>query len=121
MSPPSTTPSGAPERADSDRVRLARAARDAALRVPGVVGTDAGPLGAFLTAAGDGERLEGVVCIASSSGAYDVSLRLSCGLVPLQPLSERVRAAVGLAAARTGVELASVSVHFASLLVAGEL
>jgi len=46
---------------------------------------------------------------------------MSCGLVPLQPLSERVRAAVGLAAARTGVELASVSVHFASLLVAGEL
>lgn len=121
MSPPSKTPSAASERADSDRVRLARAARDAAPREPGIVGTDAGPVGAFLTAAGDGERLEGVVCAASPSRAYDVSLRLSCGLVPLQPLSERVRAAVRLAAARTGVELESVSVHSASLLVAGEL
>lgn len=121
MTPSSKTPSGAPERGDSDRVRLARAARDAALREPGVVGTDAGPVGAFVTAAGDGERLEGVVCVASPSGAYDVSLRLSCALVPLQPLSERVRGAVGSAAARTRVELASVSVHFASLLVAGEL
>ncbi|MGI8412358.1 MAG: hypothetical protein ACR2QA_07660 [Solirubrobacteraceae bacterium] len=89
--------------------------------MPGVVGTDSGPVGAFVTAAGGGERLEGVVCVASPSAAYDVSLRLSCGLVPLQPLSERVRGAVGSAAAATGVELASVSVHFASLLVAGEL
>jgi hypothetical protein len=107
-------------RGESERVRLARAAREAALRVPGVTGTDAGPLGAFMTGTGDGERLGGVSCIAAPGGGYDVSLRLACDLVPLYPLGERVRAAVGSAAASRDVDLDRVSVHFAELVVSGE-
>jgi hypothetical protein len=112
-------PPGATTPGESERVRLARAARDAALRVPGVVGADAGPLGAFMTGAGDGERLEGVTCVAAPGDGYDVSLRLVCALVALQPLGERVRAAVGKAAASARIKLESVSVHVAELDAGG--
>jgi hypothetical protein len=107
-------------RGASERVRLARVVRDAALRVPGVAGTDVGPLGAFMTGADDGERLEGVSCIAAPGGGYDVSLRLVCDLVPLHPLGELVRAAVGRAAATAGIKLERVGVHFAAVSVSGE-
>ena len=100
---------------ESDRVRLARAARQAALTVRGVRGMDAGPAGTFVTGAGDRERLDGVTCIAASEGGYEVSLSLIAGLVALEPLAERVRAAVGRVASFAGIELASVSVHFAGL------
>jgi hypothetical protein len=110
-----TRPTAEPWQAESDRVRLARAARQAALTVRGVRGVDAGPVGLFFTGAGDGERLEGVTCIAAPEGGYEVSLRLVAGLVALYPLGERVRAAVVRVASFAGIRLASVSVHFADV------
>ena len=95
---------------------MARAARQAALTVRGVRGMDAGPARLFFTAAGDGERLEGVTCIAAPEGGYEVSLRLVAGLVALDPLSQRVQAAVIRVASFAGIELASVHVHFADLI-----
>lgn len=110
-----------PALAESDRVALARTARRAALSVPGVRGTDAGPAGTFVTGAGDGERLEGIACAAAPEGGYEVSLRLTADLVALYPLGERVRAAVRGVANHAGIKLASVSVHFADLAVEGGL
>lgn len=106
---------GRPWNVESERVRLARAARQAALTVRGVRGMDAGPAGTFVTGAGDGERLDGVTCIAAPEGGYEVSLRLVASLVPLHPLAERVQAAVLRVASFAGVQLAGVSVHFADL------
>jgi hypothetical protein len=100
---------------ESERVRLARAARQAALTVRGVRALDAGPAGTFVTGASHGERLDGVTCIAAPEGGYEVSLRLIAGLVPLHPLAERVRAAVVRVASFAVIELVSVSVHFADL------
>jgi hypothetical protein len=106
-----------PWHTESDRVRLARAARQAALTVCGVRAMDAGPAGTFMTAAGDGERLPGVTCIAAAEGGYELSLRLVAGLAALHPLGERVRAAVVRVASFAGIELADVTVHFADLSV----
>jgi hypothetical protein len=100
---------------ESERVRLARAARQTALTVRGVRALDAGPAGTFMTGAGDGERLLGVTCIAAPEGGYEVSLSLVAGLVALEPLAQRVRAAVVRVASFSGIELASVSVHFADV------
>jgi hypothetical protein len=100
---------------ESERVRLARAARQAALAVRGVRAMDAGPAENFVTGAGDGERLVGVTCIAVPDGGYEVSLCLVAGLVQLHPLSERVQAAVVRVASFARIRLASVSVHFADL------
>jgi hypothetical protein len=102
----------------SDRVRLTRAARDAALRVPGVVATDTGPMGLYLTMAG-GERLEGIICAAATDGGYDISVRVIAGLVSLPDLSEQITAAITRAAGRLGVSCSSVSIHFADLLAPG--
>ena len=107
-----------PWRAESDRVRLARGARQAALAIRGVRAMDAGVAGTFMTEAGDGERLEGVTCITAPEGGYEVCLRLIVGLVALQPLAERVRAAVVRVARFAGIELASVNVDLVDL--AGE-
>jgi hypothetical protein len=104
-----------PWHVESERVRLARAARQAALTVRGVRAMDAGPAGTFVTGAGDGERLVGVTCIAAPEGAYEVSLSLVVGLVALEPLAQRVRAAVIRVASFAGIELADVSIHFADL------
>jgi hypothetical protein len=106
---------GEPRHIESDRVRLARAARQAALAVRGVRAMDAGSAGTFLTGADDGERLDGVTCIAASKGGYEVSLRLVADLVALPPLAQRVRAAVVRVARFAGIELATVIVHFADL------
>jgi hypothetical protein len=76
---------------------------------------DAGSTGAFVTGAADGERLEGVVCVAAPEGGYEVSLRLVAGLVALHPLGERVRAAVIRVARFAGIGLAGVTIHFADL------
>jgi hypothetical protein len=110
---PAEGPSG-----PSARVRLTRAAREAALRVPGVASTDTGPMGLYVTAA-DGERLEGIICAASNDGGYDISVRLIAGVVSLPELSERITAAITRAAARVDVPCSSVSIHFADLLVPG--
>ena len=109
-------PASPPNVLESDRVRLARAARQAALTVRGVRGADTGPAGLFFTAAGDGERLAGVTCIAAPEGGYEVSLRLVAALVALGPLGERVQTAVIRVASFAGIQLASVSVHFADLI-----
>jgi len=108
------TPAEGPAR-PSDRVRLTRAARDAALRVPGVVATDTGPMGLYLTTAGV-ERLEGIICAATNDGGYDISVRLIADLVPLPALSGAVAAAIERAAEWVGVPCSSVSVHFADVL-----
>jgi hypothetical protein len=107
-------PVNMPPVAGSERFRLARLARDAALRVPGVLGTDTGPMGLFVTVDG-GQRVEGVMCMATSGDGYEVSLRLVCALVPLLTLGELVRTAVRRTAALAGIELESVSVHVAAL------
>jgi hypothetical protein len=112
----SSRPTGSdPWPIESERVRLARAARQAALAVRGVRGMDAGPAGTFVTGAGDGERLVGVACIAAPAGAYEVSLSLVVGLVALEPLAQRVRAAIVRVASFAGIPLASVSIHFADV------
>ncbi len=108
-------------RGESERLGLARAARTAALLVPGVRGAEAGRSGTFMTETADGERLVGVSCAAAPAGGYDVSLRLVCGLVALHPLGDAVRAAVTGAAGAGGIEVRSVSVHFADLAVDGEI
>ena len=105
---------------ESDRVRLARTALTAALAVPGVLGADSGPHGAFVTEATRGERLPGVACVAAPGGGYDVSLRLIAGLVPLHPLGEQIRIAVARAAVIAGIAAQDVSVHFAEIAAAGE-
>jgi hypothetical protein len=98
----------------SPRLRLARLARDAALRDSGVVALDAGTDGRFAVVSGD-ERIDGVLCVATADGGYDVELRLVCALVPLVPLGERVRAKVRETAAVAEVPLATVSVHVAAV------
>jgi hypothetical protein len=112
MSMSDTTLTPAP-RVGSERIRLARLARDAALRVPGVVGTDSGPHGSFVTV-GDGSPVEGVSCVAAGAG-YEVGLRLICGLVGLPALADQVKAAVERAAALAQLPLDSVNVLVAEL------
>ncbi len=114
MSLPTDPESGVLGTVGSERFRLARLARDAALRVSGVVGTDTGPMDLFISVGG-GERLEGVICAATRSGGYEVSLRLVCELVPLVALGEQVKAAVKRTAAGAGISLDSVDVHVAAL------
>lgn len=102
----------------SDRVRLTRAAREATLRVPGVVATDTGPMGLYVTVVG-GERLEGIICAAANDSGYDISVRVIAGLVSLPDLSDQITAAITRAAGRVGVSCRSVSIHFADLLAPG--
>ena len=111
------TPPGPP--AQSERARLARLARETALAVPGVVGTDTGPSGLFISVS-EGERLEGVICAATQDGGYDVTLRLKCRLVPLPELSENVRVAVATAARVAQLPLDAVHVQVADVAIPGE-
>lgn len=101
----------------SERVRVASAALEAALAVPGVAGADAGPLGAHVTGVGGGERLEGVICAATEGGGYALSLRLICEAVPLHPLADEIREAVEASAADAGASRApeTVSIAFVDL------
>jgi hypothetical protein len=120
MSDSAQIPVGPAAHVESERFRLARLAREAALLVPGVTGTDTGPIGVFITVGG-GERLEGVVCVATKDGGYEVTLRLVCALVPLLELSEQVKAAVRQTAVLAGIPLESVSVYVAGVAAGGEL
>lgn len=104
----------------SERFRLARLARDAALRIPAVTGTDTGPIGTFLTVGG-GERVEGVLCIATKDGGYEVSMQLTCLPVPLEALGEQIRAAVTRSAQLAKIPLERVNVHIAGLTEIGEV
>jgi uncharacterized alkaline shock family protein YloU len=106
---PHTLPQGA-----SERMRLARLALAAALRVPGVIRTDGGPGDRFVSA-GDGERVQGVICTAAGDGGYEISLRLVCALVPLQRVAEQARTAVLAAASMAGIRVVSVDVQVADV------
>jgi hypothetical protein len=88
------------------------------LAVPGVITTDTGPAGLHATTARN-ERLEGIICAATSDGGYDISVRLIVGLVALPDLSDRVTAAINRAAVRIGVPCSSVAVYFADVLESG--
>lgn len=120
MSHATNHPSNASSLVGSERVRLARAARAVALGTSGVVGMDAGPMGLLVTEGG-GERLEGVTCVATSQGGYEVSLGLVCELVPLLALGARIKTGVERAAATEGIALESVSVHVAEIREPGAL
>jgi uncharacterized alkaline shock family protein YloU len=76
-------------------------------------------LGLYLTAGG-GQRLEGVVCVATKEGGYEISLRLIADLVPLPALSQRVQAAVRRAARTAGLALSSVSVEITGVATPAE-
>jgi hypothetical protein len=82
---------------------------DLAMRTRGVVRTDAGPGGRFVCV-GDGERVEGVTCVAADGG-YEISLRLVCALMPLEPIAEQVRTVVGAKALAAGLHVTSVNVQ----------
>jgi hypothetical protein len=107
-------------RGPSPRLRLARLARDTALRDEGVLALASGADGGFAVISGD-ERIDGVVCVAAAGGAYDVGLRLVCALVPLVALGERVRAKVREAATAEGLAPATVSVHISGVAAPGEV
>jgi hypothetical protein len=104
----------------SPRLRLARLARDSALRVGGVLALASGEDGRFAVVSGD-ERIDGVLCVATAGGGYDVGVRLVCALVPLIELGDRVRAQVEESATAAGLPLATVSVHVAGVAAPGEL
>ena len=108
-------PPATPTAPGSPRVRLARLAGDAALRVPGVAATDSGPTGLYVTVGG-GQRVQGVRCVAAGSGDYEVSLRLCCELVPLPALGEAVRASVTRAATAAGIAVGEVNVLIADVV-----
>jgi hypothetical protein len=101
-------------RASSPRIRLARMAHDVAMRTRGVVRTDVGPEGLFVSV-GDGQRVEGVICVAAMDGGYEISLRLVCALMPLQPIAEQVRTVVGAKAVIAGIHVTSVNVQVADV------
>lgn len=83
-----------------------------------MVGMDAGPMGLMVTEGG-GERLDGVTCVATRNGGYEVSLGVVCELVPLLAVGERIKTGVGRAAATAGIALESVSVHVAEIVDMG--
>jgi hypothetical protein len=82
--------------------------------VPGVLDTDSGPSGLHVTRA-DGQSLDGVRCVATGHGGYEVSLRLICGLVPLIGLATTVRSRVTAAATQAALPIDNVHVHVAGV------
>ncbi len=107
------SPQGARE---TDRMLIARAAHQAALAEPGVVVGDDGGDGRYATLVDSG-RLAGIVVVAERGGRYGVDLYLTAALVPLGPLAERVRKAVGRSVRSIGLEqlLGPVNVSFLGL------
>jgi hypothetical protein len=105
--------SRAPRRS-SPRMRLARMAHDVAMRTRGVLRTDVGPGGRFVSA-GDGQRVEGVTCVAATDGGYEISIRLVCALMALEPIAEHVRTVVGAKAAAAGIHVTRVDVQVADV------
>ena len=79
----------------------------------GVVRTDVGPAGLFVSA-GDGERVEGVTCVAAGDGGYEISLRLVCALTPLRRSPSRC-ARVLRKRSPAGIPVASVNVQVADV------
>jgi hypothetical protein len=113
-----TAPSSCFPAVGSDRVRLARQAHDAALQVLGVAGLEAGPLGLVLTA-DENQRVDGVRCVATGDGSFEVTLRLRCELVPLLELADIVKASVVRAAGSAGIAVTDVTVLIADIVDPG--
>jgi hypothetical protein len=111
-----------PEAARSARVRVAGAALQAALDVPGVLGSDPGPSGRRVTAEPASGALIGVLATAQSDGRYAVDLSLVADMVPLPPLAEEVRARVRqrVDGEQLGDVLGAVNVEFAYVVTAEE-
>jgi uncharacterized alkaline shock family protein YloU len=104
MEPTDFRPGGPP----SERVRVAEAARDAALGVEGVAAVGSGP---FEPATWGGtERVRGVVVAEDGS----LTLHIDVRPVSIPALAERVRAAVGVA---TGHEPSSISIVVEDLVL----
>ena len=70
---------------------VARAALQAALQTPGVVGSDPGPSRLRVTADPPADPLVGVSATAQADGRYGIDLSLVADLVPLPELAEQVR------------------------------
>lgn len=98
------------------RMRLARAALEAALSVDGVIRPDTGPAD-LLASHGGGERVPGAVASAGARGRVDVDLHLVVRAVPLEELAQRIRALVRhrADAASLGAALGAVNVRFADV------
>jgi uncharacterized alkaline shock family protein YloU len=111
-----------PEASRSVRVRVARAALQAALEVPGVLGSDSGSSRGRVTADPDSGPLIGVLVTAQSDGRYAVDLSLVADMVPLPALAEEVRARVRrrVGDEELGDVLGVVNVEFASVVTADE-
>jgi hypothetical protein len=111
-----------PEAARSVRVRVAGAALEAALEVPGVLGSDPGPSGRRVTGEPASGALIGVLATAQSDGRYAVDLSLVADMVPLPALADQVRARVRkrVGAEQLGDVLGAVNVEFASVVTAEE-
>lgn len=120
LMPPAGHPDGV---GDSPRVRLAQVSLEAARAVAGVVGTDAGPQGLWVTADPAAGLLRGVSVIAQADGRYSVDLCLVAGLVPLMALSEEVKTKVRdrVALAGLAAELGTINVEFAAVLTREEI
>ncbi len=109
--------------APGPRVRLARLALASALRLPDVVGGEAGPAGLRVTADAPGGLLRGVSVTAQADGRYAVDLRLVVAMVPLAALADEVRRRVQASAERERLdgELGVVNVEFARVLTPEEV
>jgi hypothetical protein len=107
----------------SERVGLARLARDVIDSTPGVVAT-IGPAGRWQTI-GSGQTISGVLAVDDSDGRVDIELHLLARWPPvgaLEQIGEQLRAHVrrSAAAAGLGERLGAVSVAFDDVLVETE-
>jgi len=111
-----------PEAGQSVRVRVARSALQAALEVPGVLGSDSGPSGRRVTADPASGPLIGVLATSQSDGRYAADLSLVADMVPLPALAEEVRARVRkrVDGEQLGDVLGAVNVEFAYVVTAEE-
>ena len=112
-----------PEAAGSVRVRVARAALEASLQTPGVVGSDPGPRRLRVTADPPTGPLIGVSATAQADGRYAVDLSLVADMVPLHELAEQVRERVRKRARGEQLEevVGSINVDFAYVVTREEL
>jgi hypothetical protein len=111
-----------PQAAGSVRVDVARAALQAALDAPEVLGSDSGPNGLRVTADPLFGPLLGVSATAQADGRYAIDLSLVATMVPLPELAEEVRDRVRKRAGREHLDdvLGSINVEFASVMTAEE-
>ena len=123
MSPKKTEDSPEPEASGSVRLRLARAALEAALDVPGVLDADPGPGRLRVTADSPSGLLVGVSATALPDGRYGVDLSLIAELVSLPELANEVRERVLERARRDRVAdfLGSINVEFPYVMTREEV